>query len=113
LYLDFLAIHPPVFADATDPLEVNSWLHTMESNFRLLHYTEYQKTMYVVQQLRGAAGAWWASYIATLPVDHHVPWDNFHTAFRAHHLSAGLLRNKLKVFLDHEQGNYNVFDYTR
>jgi hypothetical protein len=30
----------------------------------LLHCTEYQKILYAVQQLRGIAGAWWASYIA-------------------------------------------------
>jgi hypothetical protein len=28
-------------------------------------------------------------------------------------LSAGLLRSKLKEFLDLEQGNHSVFDYTR
>jgi hypothetical protein len=66
-----------------------------------------------MQQIRGAAGAWWASYITTLPDDHHVPWGEFHTAFRAHHLSASLLRSKLKEFLDLEQGNHSVFDYTR
>jgi hypothetical protein len=27
------------------------------------------KRLYAAQQLRGAAGAWWASYIATLPND--------------------------------------------
>jgi hypothetical protein len=69
--------------------------------------------MYTAQQLRGAAGAWWASYIVTLPDDHHVPWGGFHTTFCAHHLSAGLLHNKLKEFLDLEQGNHSVFDYTR
>jgi hypothetical protein len=110
LYSDFLATHPSVFADATDPLEVNSWLRTTESKFGLLHCTEYQKTLYAVQQLRGAAGAWWASYIATLPEDHHVSWGEFQTAFRAHHLSAGLLRSKQKEFLDLEQGNHSVFD---
>jgi hypothetical protein len=112
-YSDFLATHPPVFADATDPLEANSWLRTTESKFGLLHYTEYQKTMYAAQQLRGVAGAWWASYITTIPEDHHVPWGEFHTAFHAHHLSAGLLRSKLKEFLNLEQGNHSVFDYTR
>jgi hypothetical protein len=45
-YSDFLATHPPVFADATDPLEADSWLHTTESKFGLLHCTEYQKTLY-------------------------------------------------------------------
>jgi hypothetical protein len=43
-YSDFLATHPLIFADATDPLEVDSWLHTTESKFGLLHCIEYQKT---------------------------------------------------------------------
>jgi hypothetical protein len=57
LYLDFLATHPPVFANATDPLEADSWLRTMESKFGPLHCTEYQKTLYATQQLRGSARA--------------------------------------------------------
>jgi hypothetical protein len=112
-YSDFLATHPPFFADVTEPLEADSWLHTTESKFGLLHCTEYQKTLYAMQQFRGAAGAWWASYIATLNEDHHVPWGEFCVAFRAHHLSAGLLRSKLKEFLYLEQGNHSVFDYMR
>jgi hypothetical protein len=113
LYSDFLATHPLVFADATDPLEADSWLCTTECKFRLLHCTEYQKTLYASQQLSGSAGAWWASYIATLPIDHHVPCGEFHTTFQAHHLSACLLHTKLKELLDLEQGNHSVFDYTR
>jgi hypothetical protein len=112
-YSDFLGTHPPVFADATDPLEVDSWLCTTESKFVLLRCTEYQKTLYIAQQLRGAAGAWWASYIGTLPSDHHVPWGEFRTAFHARHLSAGLLRSKIMEFLGLEQGNRSVFDYAR
>jgi hypothetical protein len=101
-YSDFLATHLPVFADATDPLEADSWLYTTESKFGLLHCIEYQKTLYAMQQLRGAAAAWWASYIATLHDDHHVPWDEFRTTFREHHLSVGLLHSKLKEFPDLE-----------
>jgi hypothetical protein len=40
-YSDFLATHPLVFADATDPLDADSWLRTTESKFGLLHCTEY------------------------------------------------------------------------
>jgi hypothetical protein len=112
-YSEFLATHPPVFTDATDPLEADSWHHITESKFGLLHCTEYQKILYVAQQLRSAARAWWACYNATLPKDHHVPWGEFYTAFCAHHLSTGLLRSKLKEFLDLEQGNHIVFDHTR
>jgi hypothetical protein len=57
--------------------------------------------------------AWCAYYIATLPDDHHVPWGELRTAFYAPHLFASLLRSKLKEFLDLEQGNHSVFDYTR
>jgi hypothetical protein len=109
----FLATHPPVFADATDPLEADSWLWAIEFKFELLHCTEYQKTLYAAQQLRGSAGAWWVSYIAALPDDHQTPWGEFHIVFRAHHLFAGLLSTKLKEFFDLEQGNHSVFDYTR
>jgi hypothetical protein len=45
-YSDFLATHPPVFADTTDPLESDNLLCTRESKFGLLHCTEYQKTLY-------------------------------------------------------------------
>jgi hypothetical protein len=48
-YSDFLATHPPVFIDAIDPLEADSWLCTTESKFGLLHYTKYQKTLYAAQ----------------------------------------------------------------
>jgi hypothetical protein len=48
-----------------------------------------------------------------VPDARHVPWDEFHTTFRARHLSAGLLRSKLKEFLDLEQGNHSVLNYTR
>jgi hypothetical protein len=47
-YSDFLVTHLPVFTDVTNPLEVDSWLRTIESKFGLLHCTEYQKTLYAV-----------------------------------------------------------------
>jgi hypothetical protein len=45
-YSDFLATHPSVFADATDPLEADSWLRTTKSKFGIHHCTEYQMTLY-------------------------------------------------------------------
>jgi hypothetical protein len=62
-------------------------------------------------QLRDPAGAWWASYTAALPADHHVPWGEFRTGFRGHHLSAGTMHRKLAEFLDLRQGNRSVYEY--
>jgi hypothetical protein len=48
-YNDFKATHPPLFTEASDPLEANNWLRITEFKFGLLHCTEFQKTMYVAQ----------------------------------------------------------------
>jgi hypothetical protein len=45
-YSDFLVTHPPVFIDATDPLEADSWLRITEAKFDLLRYSEVQKTLF-------------------------------------------------------------------
>jgi hypothetical protein len=57
LYSDFLATHTPLFFEPTDPLEADNWLCTTKCKFGLLHYTEYQKTLYITQQLQGSVGA--------------------------------------------------------
>jgi hypothetical protein len=49
-YSDLL-VTPPLFSKATDPLEVDNWLHNIESKFGLLHCIEYHKTLYATQQL--------------------------------------------------------------
>jgi hypothetical protein len=48
-YTNFLATHPPTFAEATDPLEADNWLRIIESKFGLLHCTEIQKTLFTTQ----------------------------------------------------------------
>jgi hypothetical protein len=40
-YSDFLVTQLSIFADATDPLEADSWLCTTKSKFGLLLCTEY------------------------------------------------------------------------
>jgi hypothetical protein len=56
-YSDFLASHPPLFSEPSDPLEADNWLRTTEPKFGLLHIIEKQNTLYAAQQLRGSAGA--------------------------------------------------------
>jgi hypothetical protein len=112
-YSDFLVTHPLIFSGVKDPLEADDWLCTTESKFSLLHCTEYQKMMYAAQWLRGLARAWWASYTAALPVDHHVPWDEFYVAFHGHHILAGTMCRKLFEFQDLRQGNHSIYEYTQ
>jgi hypothetical protein len=71
-YVDFTDTHPPVFTRADEPLEADDWLRTMEQKFDLIDCTEYQKPVFVAQQLRDAVGAWWGNLLATQPAGHHV-----------------------------------------
>jgi hypothetical protein len=90
-YINFLATHPPTFAEATDPPEVDNWLRIIESKFGLLHCTEIQKTLFMTQQLHGPASAWWANFTATIQDGYQVSWAEFRTTFRGHHIPAGLM----------------------
>jgi hypothetical protein len=40
-YIDFLATHPLLFTEVSDPLEGDNWLHITESKFGLMHCTEF------------------------------------------------------------------------
>ena len=51
----------PVFTKADKLSEANDWLQIMEQKFDLIPCTEMQKHVFAAQQLRGAAGAWWAN----------------------------------------------------
>jgi hypothetical protein len=98
-YTDFLAMQPPTFAEAIDPLEANNWLCIIESKFGLLHCTKIQKTLFAAQQLRGPMSALWANFTATIQDGHQVAWAEFCMAFHGHHIPAGLMARKLQEFL--------------
>jgi hypothetical protein len=68
-YVEFLATQPPTSTEASEPLEADHWLRTIESKFDLHNCTENQKTLFVAQQLLGDARAWWASFTANRPAN--------------------------------------------
>ena len=112
-YADFQATRPPIFTVAEDPLEADDWLRVTESKFGLLQCSDHQKPLFAAQQLRGAASAWWANFMATQPAGHRVTWTEFCEAFRSFHIPSGLMSRKLQEFLNLSQGSGNVYDYAR
>ena len=59
-FKDFQDTKPPVFKEASEPLEADEWLNTLEQKFCLLRVTEELKTEYAAHQLEGKAGVWWS-----------------------------------------------------
>jgi hypothetical protein len=56
-YVGFLATQTLTFTEASELLEANHWVSTIESKFELLNCTETQKTPFAAQQLLGDARA--------------------------------------------------------
>jgi hypothetical protein len=98
-YVEFLATQPPTFTEASEPLEADHWLCTIDSKFDLLNCTENQKTLFAAQQLLGDARAWWASFTANRPAN-QVQWAEFCEAFRAQYILASIMKGKHKEFMD-------------
>jgi predicted PolB exonuclease-like 3'-5' exonuclease len=48
-----------------------------------------------------------------IPTDHEVTWEEFKTAFRGHHILAGILDRKLNEFLALTQGTRTVLQYAQ
>jgi hypothetical protein len=48
-----------------------------------------------------------------LPADHVVTWEEFKTAFRGHHIPAGILDRKLNECLAQTQGTHTVLQYAQ
>jgi hypothetical protein len=71
-YVDFTDTRLPMFSKAEEPLEAGDWLRTIEQKFEPIHCTEIQKPRFAAQQLRGAAGAWWANLVAVQPAGHQI-----------------------------------------
>jgi hypothetical protein len=79
-YTDFLAMHPPIFVEECDPLELDNRLRITEFKFELLHYSEFQKTIRD-QQLCVSASVWCVNFTATLHDSYQLSWAEFRQAF--------------------------------
>ena len=86
-----------MFTKAEDLLDADVWLKVVESKFPLLMGACYDagKTRFVAQQLCGPAITWWDHFLAMLPTNHVVTWEEFKTAFRGHHIPVGILDRSL------------------
>ena len=114
-YLEFLKTQPPLFHVTEEPLDADSWIRTIESKFSLLEVpcSDVNKACFAVQQLRCTACLWWDHYNVMLPADHIFTWDEFKNAFRAHHISEGLMERKLNEFLGLSRGTRTVIQYVQ
>jgi hypothetical protein len=96
-------------------LDADVWLRVIESKFPLLNREclDAAKVRFIAQQLHGSARTWWDHFLAMQLVNHVVEWEEFKTAFRGHHIPAGIMDRKLNKFLALTQGSCTVLQYAQ
>ena len=63
-YEHFMAMKPPLFTKAEEPLDADAWIKAIEAKFSVfvLPCSEERKASFATLQLRGAALMWWEHY---------------------------------------------------
>jgi hypothetical protein len=113
-YAQFIAMKPPTFAKAKDPLEAEAWIKAIEAKFSAfaLPCSEENKANFAAIQLRGEALMWW-DYFKSMQQGHIVTWDEFKQAFKSHHIPKGLMDRKMRELLALRQGSDTVYRYAQ
>jgi hypothetical protein len=90
----FHRLHPPKFEGSDNPLEVDDWLKEIEMKLKVVHASERDMVLLVVQQLIGPALAWWQSYKEINLETRTMIWDEFVKLFREHHIPNSVMKLK-------------------
>jgi hypothetical protein len=110
-FKDFMDTRPPIFKEATEPLDAKECINTMKDKFRVLSLTEVLKIEYAAHQLQGPAGMWWKHHRTTFPPNAQISWREFTEAFRGVYIPSELVEIKLGEFLALNQGTKTVTQY--
>jgi len=108
---DFQRTKPPSFSHATDPLDADDWLRTIERKLEIARIDEGDKVPFATHYLEGAAAIWWDNAKAIWPADEEITWTKFKDHFRKYHIPTGIMKIKQREFLALTQGSMTVNEY--
>jgi hypothetical protein len=107
---EFMEGHPPIFSQASGPLEADDWLRAVERQLNIAQCNYHKKVLYASGQFQGASLDWWESFLFGKQDAKQISWDEFKTAFRSYHVPDILVMIK-EEFLNLKQGSMSVCEY--
>ena len=108
---DFQRTHPPTFSQATNPLEANDWLRTMEKKLEIARVDEPDKVPFVTHYLEGPADVWWDNRFILREDEAAITWAEFREFFRKTYIPSSLMKMKQQELLALTQGSSTVSEY--
>jgi hypothetical protein len=91
---DFQRTKPPTFSYATDPMDADDWLKSVEKKLQVVSCNNCEKVLLASHQLSGPAVDWWDAYVEAHDEPESINWPEFRAAFRAHHVPQGVIKLK-------------------
>ncbi|XP_063946053.1 uncharacterized protein LOC135151501 [Daucus carota subsp. sativus] len=105
-----MAVHPPEFKGAANPVEASRWLKEIEKAFDLANVGEEQKTQFASYFLKNEANYWWESKKA-LEGGNVITWERFKVLFLEKYFPRHM-QNQMEIkFLELKQDDMSVADY--
>ena len=110
-YRDFMSLHPLAFSQSAEPLDVDDWLMTVDKKLDLVHCGDHERVLYTSSKLEGTAADWWDAYLTAHANPDAITWVEFRNSFRTRFIPSGIMKQKLKEFLELKQGSLSVAEY--
>ena len=106
----FLRLRPNKFSSASEPMEADDWLRSVNKDLVTCECTDAEKIRFTAHLLEGPAGMWWETYQLTHPIA-TLDWDTFREGFRNAHISSGIMNVKKDEFRALRQGGRTLKEY--
>jgi hypothetical protein len=90
-------------------MDADDWLMSIEKKLQVVQCNNHEKVLLASHQLSGPTADWWDAYVEAHEDPENINWPEFRDAFRAHHVSQGVI--KLKEFQDLKQGSMSMNKY--
>jgi hypothetical protein len=97
---EFQRTKPPTFSQALEPMDADDRLKSVEKKLQVVQCNNHEKVLLASHQLSGPAADWWDAYVEAHGEPESINWPEFRAAFRAHHVSQGVIKLKKKEFQD-------------
>jgi hypothetical protein len=95
---DFQCTKPPTFFHATEPMDADDWLKSVEKKLQVVQCNNSEKVLLASHQLSGPTVDLWDAYMEAHEGPESINWPEFRAAFHAHHVPQGVIKMKKKEF---------------
>jgi hypothetical protein len=108
---DFQCTKPPTFSHSVESMDADDWLKTVEKKLQVVQCNNRERVLLASHQLVGPAADWCDAYVESHEEPDSINWNEFKMAFRSHHVSQGIIKQKKKEFQNPKQGSMMVSKY--